>query len=122
MWAASDGYRRKCGICDAVTGPAGRRDAQAASPGRGGFASGRRSDRRKVLNRTLENRCAAVLRPPRREITTRMLMLHTAGFGYDVFNEDYRRLSAGHGLPQHRDGDPSVDNRPLALRARHALE
>ena len=30
-----------------------------------------------------------VLRPPKRDITTRMLMLHTAGFGYDFFNEKY---------------------------------
>src|SRR5262245_48107557 len=26
------------------------------------------------------------LRAPKRDITTRMLMLHTAGFGYDIFN------------------------------------
>ncbi len=32
------------------------------------------------------------LRPPRREVTTRMLLLHTAGFGYDFFNETYARL------------------------------
>ncbi|MEI6689012.1 MAG: serine hydrolase domain-containing protein [Thermoleophilia bacterium] len=34
-----------------------------------------------------------VLRAPCREITTRMLMLHTAGFAYDVFNESYSRLT-----------------------------
>ncbi len=34
-----------------------------------------------------------MLRAPRREITTRMLMLHTAGFGYDFFNETYKRLA-----------------------------
>ena len=39
------------------------------------------------------------LRQPKREITTRMLMLHTAGFGYDFFNEDYRRLTQDHGQP-----------------------
>ena len=33
------------------------------------------------------------LRAPKREITTRMLMLHTAGFGYDFFNETYARLA-----------------------------
>lgn len=33
------------------------------------------------------------LRAPRREITTRMLMLHTAGLGYDFFNETYARLA-----------------------------
>ena len=32
------------------------------------------------------------LRPPRREITTRMLMLHTAGFAYDSFDPTYYRL------------------------------
>ncbi|MFH6784259.1 MULTISPECIES: serine hydrolase domain-containing protein [Methylobacterium] len=32
------------------------------------------------------------LRPPARPITTRMLLLHTAGFGYDIFNDAYARL------------------------------
>jgi methyl acetate hydrolase len=40
-----------------------------------------------------------VLRPPRRQITTRMLLLHTAGFGYDFFNEQYLRLATDHGQP-----------------------
>jgi len=40
-----------------------------------------------------------VLRAPKREITTRMLMLHTAGFGYDFFNETYNRLATDHGQP-----------------------
>jgi len=39
------------------------------------------------------------LRAPRTEITTRMLMLHTAGFGYDFFNEQYKRLADDHGQP-----------------------
>ena len=39
------------------------------------------------------------LRPPKRDVTTRMLMLHTAGFGYDFFNEQYLRLATDHGLP-----------------------
>lgn len=39
------------------------------------------------------------LRPPKRDITTRMLMLHTAGFGYDFFNEPYRRLAESGRLP-----------------------
>jgi methyl acetate hydrolase len=39
------------------------------------------------------------LRAPKREITTRMLMLHTAGFGYDFFNETYSRLASDHGQP-----------------------
>ena len=39
------------------------------------------------------------LRDPKREITTRMLLTHTAGFGYDAFNEDYLRLAEAHGQP-----------------------
>lgn len=39
------------------------------------------------------------LRPPAREVTTRMLLLHTAGFGYDFFNETYARLASEHGQP-----------------------
>ena len=39
------------------------------------------------------------LRAPKRDITTRMLMLHTAGFAYDFFNEQYLRLATDHGLP-----------------------
>ena len=34
-----------------------------------------------------------LLRTPKRDITTRMLMLHTAGLGYDFFNETYNRLA-----------------------------
>ncbi len=33
------------------------------------------------------------MRAPRRDITTRMLLTHTAGFGYDFFNESYNRLA-----------------------------
>ncbi len=33
------------------------------------------------------------LRPPGRDITTRMLLLHTAGLGYDFFNAHYARLA-----------------------------
>lgn len=39
------------------------------------------------------------LRPPKRDITTRMLLLHTAGFAYDFFNEKYDRLAREHGQP-----------------------
>jgi methyl acetate hydrolase len=39
------------------------------------------------------------LRPPRRDVTTRMLLLHTAGFGYDFFNENYNRLAKERGQP-----------------------
>ena len=40
-----------------------------------------------------------VLRAPKRDITTRMLLLHTAGFSYDFFNETYNRLATDHGQP-----------------------
>jgi methyl acetate hydrolase len=39
------------------------------------------------------------LRPPKRDVTTRMLLLHTAGFGYDFFNERYNRLAQERGQP-----------------------
>jgi methyl acetate hydrolase len=39
------------------------------------------------------------LRPPKHNITTRMLMLHTAGLGYDFFNTTYNRLAQEHGQP-----------------------
>ena len=39
------------------------------------------------------------LRAPKRDVTTRMLMLHTAGFGYDFFNETYNRLAQEKGQP-----------------------
>lgn len=39
------------------------------------------------------------LRAPKSDITTRQLMLHTAGFGYDFFNENYLRLATEHGQP-----------------------
>src|ERR1700686_323932 len=39
------------------------------------------------------------LRAPKRDITTRMLMLHTAGLGYDFFNANYFRLAQERGQP-----------------------
>jgi methyl acetate hydrolase len=39
------------------------------------------------------------LRAPKRDVTTRMLMLHTAGLGYDIFNANYSRLAQEHGQP-----------------------
>ena len=39
------------------------------------------------------------LRAPKRDITTRMLMLHTAGLGYDFFDETYNRLAREKGQP-----------------------
>jgi len=42
---------------------------------------------------------AVVLREPKRDITTRMLLLHTAGFGYDFFHPSYARLTRELGYP-----------------------
>jgi methyl acetate hydrolase len=44
------------------------------------------------------------LRPPKRGVTTRMLMLHTAGFGYPYFSAALKRLAAEHGQPDPRLG------------------
>jgi len=38
-----------------------------------------------------------ILRPPKRDVTTRMLLLHTAGLSYFFFNETYNRLAEDHG-------------------------
>ena len=40
-----------------------------------------------------------ITRAPASDITTRHLLLHTAGFGYDFFNETYSRLATDHGQP-----------------------
>ena len=39
------------------------------------------------------------LRPPKRDVTTRMLLTHSAGMGYDFFNEKYNRLAQEKGQP-----------------------
>ena len=39
------------------------------------------------------------LRAPASDITTHQLLTHTAGFGYDFFNETYCRLAREHGQP-----------------------
>lgn len=39
------------------------------------------------------------LRDPKREVTTRMLLTHTGGFGYDFFNSTYARLAEELGQP-----------------------
>ncbi len=38
-------------------------------------------------------------RPPKSDITTRQLLLHTAGFGYDIFNTDLITYAAKRNLP-----------------------
>lgn len=52
-------------------------------------------------------------RPPRRDVTTRHLMLHTAGLAYDSFNETYRRLAEEHGLPSVLTGKLAALQGPL---------
>ncbi len=49
------------------------------------------------------------LRPPTRDITTRMLLLHTAGFGYDFFDPQYRKLVKDRRHP------PTVSGKKTAL-------
>lgn len=40
-----------------------------------------------------------VLRAPKTAITTKHLLLHTAGFAYDFFNEQYNRMATDHAQP-----------------------
>lgn len=54
-----------------------------------------------------------LLRAPKREITTRMLLLHTAGFGYSFFDETYHRLSLEHDQPAIITGSRAALTTPL---------
>ena len=53
------------------------------------------------------------LRAPKRDITTRMLLLHTAGLGYDFFNVHYARLAQERGQPSVVTGTRAALNTPL---------
>lgn len=53
------------------------------------------------------------LRPPARPITTRHLLTHTAGFGYDFFNETYLRLATKWGQPSMFTGTRRALRSPL---------
>src|ERR1700722_3572962 len=53
------------------------------------------------------------LRPPKREITPRMLMLHTAGFGYDFANPVIRRPLDAERIPSHRTATKGGFCQPL---------
>ncbi|MFZ1427885.1 MAG: serine hydrolase domain-containing protein [Geminicoccaceae bacterium] len=53
------------------------------------------------------------LRAPRRAVTTRMLMLHTAGFGYDFFNQTYARLAREKDQPSVITGTKAALMTPL---------
>jgi len=54
-----------------------------------------------------------LLRAPRRDITTRMLMLHTAGLAYEFSNETYYRLAHEHGQPSVITGTKASIMTPL---------
>jgi methyl acetate hydrolase len=53
------------------------------------------------------------LRPPRRDITPRMLMLHTAGFGYDFANAHLKRLIDEGRVTPHRTATRLGFRQPL---------
>ncbi|WP_119168242.1 serine hydrolase domain-containing protein [Algihabitans albus] len=53
------------------------------------------------------------LRAPKRDVTTRMLLLHTGGFGYDFFNETYNRLAQEKGQPSVITGSKQALMTPL---------
>ena len=62
------------------------------------------------------------LRPPRREITTRMLLLHSAGFGYAFFNAQYERLARRQGWPEVISGSKASLLTPLLFDPGEAWE
>ena len=56
---------------------------------------------------------APKLRRPKRDVTARMLMLHTAGFGYDFANATIKRLLDEGRLTPHRTATRAGFNQPL---------
>ncbi len=53
------------------------------------------------------------LRAPKSDVTTRQLMLHTGGFGYDFFSETYKRMAEEHGQPSVVSGSRAAIESPL---------
>ena len=53
------------------------------------------------------------LRAPKRDVTTRMLLTHSAGMGYDFFNETYNRLAQEKGQPSVITGTKKALMTPL---------
>lgn len=53
------------------------------------------------------------LRAPKSDVTTRQLLLHTGGFGYDFFNEVYKRMAEDHGQPSVVTGTRAAIETPL---------
>lgn len=60
-----------------------------------------------------DNKGNPKLRKPKSDITTRQLLLHTAGMGYDFFNETYSRLATDHGQPSVVSGSKAAIKTPL---------
>lgn len=50
----------------------------------------------------------SILRAPKRDITLRMLLTHTAGFGYDFCNPHYRKLAELSGRARLTDGPETL--------------
>ncbi len=53
------------------------------------------------------------LRPPASDVTTRQLLTHSAGFGYDFFNAHYNRLAEEKGQPSVITGTKAALMTPL---------
>ena len=53
------------------------------------------------------------LRPPASDVTTRQLLTHSGGFGYDFFNAHYARLAAEQGQPSVITGTKAALMTPL---------
>jgi methyl acetate hydrolase len=62
------------------------------------------------------------LRAPKRHVTTRMLLLHTAGLAYDFFNESYNRLAQEHGQPSVITASKAALDTPLLFDPGEAWE
>ena len=62
------------------------------------------------------------LRPPRSQVTTRQLLTHSAGFGYDFFNENYRRLADAGKQPSVISASRAALETPLLFVRRSRVE
>ena len=68
-------------------------------------------------------------RPPKRPITLRHLLTHSAGFSYEIWNTDMQKVQAALGIPsvtelQEQGADAAVAVRPgraLGIRHQHRL-
>lgn len=54
-----------------------------------------------------------ILRAPKTDVTTRQLLTHTGGFGYDFFDQNYSRLAEEHGQPSVITASKSALTTPL---------